>query len=83
MLINEERLKPSLKRVDEAKQEESNLWYLCNGARNHMTSHISKFDKLDESVVGQVKFGDGSVVEIKRERFYHFEMQERKNQDAK
>lgn len=30
-----------------------------------MTGHLSKFDKLDESVVGQVKFGDGSIVQIR------------------
>lgn len=64
MLINEEQVKPSLKSGDEEKQKESNLWYLDNGASNHMTGQISKFDRLDKNLVGQVKFGDGSVVKI-------------------
>lgn len=65
MLINEERVRPSLSQDDKGKQMESNLWYLDNGASNHMTGQYSKFDKLDENVVGQVRFGDGSVVQIK------------------
>ncbi|KAL8107017.1 hypothetical protein AgCh_023716 [Apium graveolens] len=44
---------------------ESNVWYLDNGASNHMTGFRSKFSKLDESIFGQVRFGDGSKVEIK------------------
>lgn len=48
----------------ESKIEE-NIWYLDNGASNHMTGHREKFTKLDESVAGQVKFGDGSVVHIR------------------
>lgn len=43
----------------------SNLWYLDNGASNHMTGQRSKFKDLDENVTGQVKFGDGSIVHIK------------------
>ena len=44
---------------------ESNVWYLDNGASNHMTGFRSKFAELDESISGQVRFGDGSKVEIK------------------
>ncbi|KAL8116443.1 hypothetical protein AgCh_022803 [Apium graveolens] len=44
---------------------ERNLWYLDNGASNHMTGLRSKFNELDERVTRQVKFGDGSLVEIK------------------
>ena len=63
MLVNEENLVPKLK---ESKQEMvSNLWYLDNGASNHMTGQRSKFSVLDENVTGRVKFGDGSVVLIK------------------
>ncbi|XP_074363905.1 uncharacterized protein LOC141704579, partial [Apium graveolens] len=65
MLINEERVRLNLNQDDKGKHVESNLWYLDNGASNHMTGEYSKFDKLDESIVGQVKFGDGSVVQIK------------------
>ncbi|KAK1422289.1 hypothetical protein QVD17_25292 [Tagetes erecta] len=40
-------------------------WYLDNGASNHMTGDRSHFKELDEKVSGQVRFGDGSFVEIK------------------
>ena len=44
---------------------ESNLWYLDNGASNHMTGQLSKFSELDTKVTGQVKFGDRSMVQIR------------------
>jgi hypothetical protein len=40
-------------------------WYLDTGANNHMTGTRSIFSKLDCQVKGSVRFGDGSVVEIK------------------
>lgn len=40
-------------------------WYLDTGATNHMTGHSDAFAELDQTVTGTVKFGDGSVVEIK------------------
>ena len=39
-------------------------WYLDTGATNHMTCRVEVFSELDRSVVGSVKFGDGSVVSI-------------------
>ena len=41
------------------------LWYLDNGASNHMTGDLEKFKTLDDEITGKVKFGDGSTVEIK------------------
>ena len=41
------------------------LWYLDNGASNHMTGDLEMFKTLDEKITGKVKFGDGSTVEIK------------------
>lgn len=41
------------------------MWYLDNGASNHMTGFRSKFKSLDESITGQVRFGEGSTVDIK------------------
>lgn len=46
----------------------SNMWYLDNGASNHMTGQYSKFDKLDDNMTGQVRFGDCSMVQIKGKR---------------
>lgn len=47
-----------------AKKVEENTWYLDNGASNHMTGHREKFETLDKTVRGEVKFGDGSLVQI-------------------
>lgn len=62
VLLNEESIRPSL--VSSGHNDDSNLWYLDNGASNHMTGRKSKFTFLDESVTGVVKFGDGSSVRI-------------------
>ncbi|KAL8116816.1 hypothetical protein AgCh_023110 [Apium graveolens] len=63
VLMNEE-IKPRLN-AQKTTGDESNVWYLDNGASNHMTGQRSKFSSLDEKIQGQVKFGDGSLVEIK------------------
>ena len=64
MLLNEEMVAPKL--TDKAEgHRDSLIWYLDNGASNHMTGQRGKFKELDESVTGKVKFGDGSTVNIK------------------
>ncbi|KAL8095336.1 hypothetical protein AgCh_036706 [Apium graveolens] len=64
LLLNEGDVVPKL--IDSIHTKiESNVWYLDNGASNHMTGERNKFKELDESVTGKVKFGDGSTVEIK------------------
>jgi hypothetical protein len=40
------------------------LWYLDTGVTNHMTRSRPVFSELDHSIVGTVRFGDGSVVKI-------------------
>ena len=40
------------------------LWYLDTGATNHMTGRREFFSKIDESVIGSVKFGDNSRIQI-------------------
>ncbi|KAL8097202.1 hypothetical protein AgCh_030354 [Apium graveolens] len=64
MLVHEEKVTPKLNRESNVRVE-SNVWYLDNGASNHMTGQKSKFEEIDETVAGQVKFGDGSIVHIK------------------
>ncbi|GJX46176.1 zinc finger, CCHC-type containing protein [Tanacetum coccineum] len=44
---------------------DKNLWYLDNGASNHMTGVRTHFKEVDEKISGRVRFGDGSYVEIK------------------
>ncbi|XP_074324334.1 uncharacterized protein LOC141661248 [Apium graveolens] len=65
MLLNKEKVTLKLVQDGEGKRIESNLWYLDNGANNHMTGERKKFRDLDERITGQVKFGDGSLVHIK------------------
>ncbi|XP_076918167.1 uncharacterized protein LOC143578479 [Bidens hawaiensis] len=48
----------------EGGSDEQDLWYLDNGASNHMTGNVSFFSELNKRVGGKVKFGDGSYVDI-------------------
>ncbi|XP_013632898.1 PREDICTED: uncharacterized protein LOC106338479 [Brassica oleracea var. oleracea] len=61
VFLNEERVFP--KRFDECDGNTS-IWYLDNGASNHMTGKRESFSNLEESIQGKVKFDDGSNVEI-------------------
>lgn len=64
ILLNEEKVVPSFDQKEGVKVDK-NMWYLDNGASNHMTGHREKFSELNESITGQVRFGDGSTVKIK------------------
>lgn len=63
MLLSEEGVMPRLGE-NRNEGENSNIWYLDNGASNHMTGKRSKFRDLNEDITGEVKFGDGSKVKI-------------------
>ncbi|KAM0015872.1 putative malate dehydrogenase (decarboxylating) [Helianthus debilis subsp. tardiflorus] len=62
VLLNEEKVVPS--RYQEPNTSK-HMRYLDNGASNHMTGLNEVFAELDEKITGQVRFGDGSKVEIK------------------
>nr|GFC18638.1 zinc finger, CCHC-type [Tanacetum cinerariifolium] len=47
------------------RRGDASIWYLDNGASNHMTRVKSHFKDINESVTGRVRFGDGSYVQIK------------------
>ncbi|XP_010484986.1 PREDICTED: uncharacterized protein LOC104763293 [Camelina sativa] len=49
---------------DKVFPDNSSVWYLDNGASNHMTGNREFFSSLDEKIKGRVKFGDGSYVNI-------------------
>ncbi|KAJ0438214.1 putative RNA-directed DNA polymerase [Helianthus annuus] len=68
--LNEDKVIP---KKFESKHMEENLWYLDNGASNHMTGNKLIFSELNERVNGKVRFGDDSCVEIagKRIDFVH------------
>ncbi|XP_074364512.1 uncharacterized protein LOC141705482 [Apium graveolens] len=53
-----------VKTTNTFKERDDNIWYLDNGASNHMTGRREKFEKLDKIVKGEVKFGDDSLVRI-------------------
>lgn len=50
ILVNEDKVTPKLNKTGQDKQVELNLWYLDNGASNHMTGQRSKFRDLDEKI---------------------------------
>ena len=60
--LNEEKVVPS---KYEAGNEEDNIWYLDNGASNHMSGDKRYFSSIDDTVTGKVRFGDDSRIDIK------------------
>ncbi|XP_040960208.1 uncharacterized protein [Gossypium hirsutum] len=49
----------------ENEDRKRSVWYLDNGASNHMCGRKELFTELDETVHGQITFGDNSHAEIK------------------
>jgi len=60
VFLNEEKVIPA-----QYDYRESNVWYLGNGASNHMIGTRSFFLELNERITGRVNFGDNSCVDIK------------------
>nr|GEZ80631.1 zinc finger, CCHC-type [Tanacetum cinerariifolium] len=66
-ILEDEEQKVSLHEKDVGYKEtnKDSLWYLDNGASNHMTGVREHFKELNEKVSGKVRFEDGSYIEIK------------------
>ena len=60
--LNEKKINTAM---FEANQDTEKIWYLDNGASNHMCGDRLLFYKLDETVTGKVRFGDDSRIDIK------------------
>lgn len=58
--LNEKNVKPQ-----DLETNSENVWYLDNGASNHMTGNRSYFKTINESITGKVRFGDDSCIDIK------------------
>nr|GEV79998.1 zinc finger, CCHC-type [Tanacetum cinerariifolium] len=63
VMLNEDKVFPKLHESQNSSNRD--MWYLDNGASNHMTGDKNLFAELNESVTGRVWFGDGSAVKIK------------------
>jgi len=51
------------KKVHPGESDEAgDIWVLDTGASNHMTGRREALASLDTSVLGTVRFGDGSLV---------------------
>lgn len=57
--LNESKVIPS-----DVDSKGDDIWFLDNGASNHMTGKLALFSELNKGVNGKVKFGDDSYVDI-------------------
>ncbi|XP_074352329.1 uncharacterized protein LOC141691492 [Apium graveolens] len=48
------------------KDGKKNVWYLDSCVSNHMSGHKDLFTEIDETVTGEVTFGDFSKIPVKR-----------------
>ncbi|KAL8087732.1 hypothetical protein AgCh_037766 [Apium graveolens] len=47
------------------EESKKNVWYLDSGASNHMTGHKELFTEIDDTISGEVTFGDSSKIPVK------------------
>lgn len=62
ILLNEKNIQLS---DFETSSVGENVWYLDNGASNHMIGDINYFKYIDESITCKVRFRDDSRIDIK------------------
>ncbi|XP_013589122.1 PREDICTED: uncharacterized protein LOC106297431 [Brassica oleracea var. oleracea] len=60
--LNEENVIP---KDITTRDDGDNMWYLDNGASNHMSGNREYFSSLDERITGKVRFGDDSRIDIR------------------
>ncbi|XP_074373462.1 uncharacterized protein LOC141713786 [Apium graveolens] len=51
------------------EENKKNVWYLDSGASNHMTGHKELFTEIDDTISGEVTFGDSSKIPVGDENF--------------
>ena len=59
--LNERKVDPN---KFEADSDSIDVWYLDNGASNHISGNRMFFYELDDTVTGKVRFGDDSKIDI-------------------
>ena len=59
--LNEKNVQP---KVFESSMDGDKIWYLDNGASNHMTGNKNYFKSIDETITGKVRFCDDSRINI-------------------
>ena len=62
LMLNEDKVMVNLL-VDGEDWEETNIWYMDNEARNHMTEDWVKFKELGEKLIKN-KFCDRSIISV-------------------
>lgn len=67
--LNQRKVNPT---VFEADRDKENVWYLDNGVSNHMCGNQMYFSRLDESIMGKVRFGDDSRIDIRGKGYVRF-----------
>ena len=69
VFLNENLVNP---KKFEAETDSTDIWYLDNGASNHMSGNRSFFYEFDNSITGQVRFGDDSRIDIMGKGSFRF-----------
>ncbi|XP_074351364.1 uncharacterized protein LOC141690467 [Apium graveolens] len=57
------------------EESKKNVWYLDSGASNHMTGHKELFTEIDDTISGEVTFGDLSKI-LLVEKGYNIQIQD-------